>query len=77
MDSKEKRPPARAIERVRADILRLIAKDYRTIEKFAYENELNKSTLSKFLNAKRLDVRLSTLEQIAKGLGKKLVVRLE
>lgn len=63
--------------RVRKQIRDLIAKEYRTVEKFAYSNDLSKSTLSRFLNGSRKSYDAVSLSKIARALGKKLVIRLE
>lgn len=72
-----KKRPQNALVEVRTEINKLIKKDYLTIEKFAYGHDLNKSTLSRLLTGKRDDCRVSTLEGIARALGKRLVIRFE
>ena len=39
--------------------------------------DIPKSTMSRLLSGERTEFRFSTLQRIAKGLGKKLVIRLE
>lgn len=62
---------------IRKQIKELIARDYPTIEKFAYENDISKSTLSRFLNGTRKEYSVITLAKIARALGKKITIRLE
>ncbi len=54
---------------LRKEVLSEIKKRYSTVEQFCWENDLNKATLSNFLNNKK-DFRISTLVKIAKALGK-------
>ena len=60
---------------LRKEVLSEIKKRYSTVEQFCWENDLNKATLSNFINNKK-DFRTSTLVQIAKALGKELKVSL-
>lgn len=60
----------------RKEVLTEIRKNYSTVEQFCWENDLNKATLSNFLNNKK-DFRISTLAQIAQALGRELEVRLK
>lgn len=62
---------------VRKQIRDLIDQKYPTIEKFAYENDLSKSTLSRFLNGERKEYSVVTLSKIARALGKKITLRLD
>lgn len=61
---------------LRKEILGEIRKRYQTVERFCWENDLNKATLSNFLNNKK-DFRISTLVQIASALGRDLKIKLE
>ena len=58
---------------LRKEVLSEIRKRYSTVEQFCWENDLNKATLSNFLNNKK-DFRVSTLAQIAKALDKDLKI---
>ena len=60
---------------LRKEVLSEIKKRYSTVEQFCWENDLNKATLSNFIN-NRKDFRTSTLAQIAKALGKELKISL-
>ncbi|GJL79165.1 MAG: hypothetical protein NPINA01_21540 [Nitrospinaceae bacterium] len=53
-----------------------IEKNYETVEQFCWDKDLNKATVSNFLNEKK-DFQVSTLEKIAKAMGKKLSIRFE
>ena len=64
------------LSNLRKDVLNEINKRYKTVEQFCWENDLNKATLSNFLNDKK-DFRVSTLAQIAKALGKDLKISLQ
>jgi lambda repressor-like predicted transcriptional regulator len=59
----------------RKEVLAEIKKRSPTVEQFCWENDLNKATLSNFLNNKK-DFRISTLAQIAHALGKELKISL-
>ena len=51
--------------------------NYRTREKFCFENEIDTALISRFLSKEQRDFRVSTLDRIAKGLKKRLVIKLE
>lgn len=61
---------------LRKDVLSEIKKRHKTVEQFCWENDLNKATLSNFLNDKK-DFRISTLARIAEALGKDLKISLQ
>lgn len=61
---------------MRRQVLELIGASYKTTEEFCWEHDLNKATLSNFLNGKK-DFQVSTLAKIARALKKRLVIRLE
>lgn len=50
-----------------------IEKNYQSVEEYCWDVGLSKSTISNFLNSKK-DFQLSTLEKIAKSMGKELKV---
>ena len=54
-----------------------IRKKYPTVEKFCFEEDFQKSSLSRLLNGKRTEFKIATLMKLAHALGKKLVIRLE
>jgi|GEM_PF-1159610 len=65
------------LETMRKQVNDLIRKNYPTIEKFCFEEDFQKSSLSRLLNGKRAEFRIATLKRIADALGKKLVIKLE
>lgn len=61
--------PEATIQHIRENIRQKIQDaGYATIEKFAYENNLTKSTITRAINGSR-NPRLITLIEIANGLG--------
>lgn len=70
----EKKQPDPLAE-IRKQIKKAIYEQYPTVEKFCYENDFQKSTISRFLNGYRLEYKISTLARIAEALGKKLVIK--
>lgn len=62
---------------MRKQVAELIAKNYPTVEKFCYEEDFDKGSLSRFLNGKRIEFRIATLMKLAEKLDRKVVVRLE
>jgi hypothetical protein len=71
---KEKAPEALSL--MRRQVKELIAKSYPTVEKFCWDNDLSKATLSNFLLGKK-DFQVSTLAKIARALNKKITIRLD
>lgn len=65
-----------SLEQMRGQVKKAIDARYKTVEEFCWENDLNKATISNFLNNKK-DFQVSTLEKIAQGLGKKLTIKIE
>ena len=61
---------------MRAQVERLIAEKYPTVEQFCWAKDLNKATVSNFLNQKK-DFRVSTLLQLADALGADLIIKLQ
>jgi len=53
---------------IRANLKRLILNEYPSVEKFAHEHGLDKSTLSRILGGKR-EPKISTLLKIAEALN--------
>jgi transcriptional regulator with XRE-family HTH domain len=62
---------------IRKQINQSISEQYATVERFAFENDLSKSTLSRFLNGARKEYSVLTLAKIANALGKKLILKLD
>jgi len=67
------------LEQIRKQVYSLIRKNYRTVEEFCYAEDFQKSTMSRFLNAKsgRTEYRITTLDRLARLFGKKLVIKLK
>ncbi len=63
------------LEALGEGIRELIVHSGSSIERFAYENELGKATVSDLINGK-VDVKYCTLRTVAKGLGFKNVTTL-
>jgi hypothetical protein len=61
---------------LRKEVLIEIKKNYSTVEQFCWDNDLNKATVSNFLN-NRKDFRVSTLKQIANALGREINITLK
>ena len=64
------------LEEFRKEVHKEILKNYSTVEQFCWDKNLNKATLSNFLNNKK-DFRISTLVQIAVALDSSLLVKLK
>ena len=67
---------ADTLEECRKEVHKEILKNYSTVEQFCWDKNLNKATLSNFLNNKK-DFRISTLVQIAVALDSSLLVKLK
>lgn len=61
---------------LRKDVLAEIKRHYTTVEQFCWDNDVNKATISNFLNNKK-DFRVSTLVQIAEALDKDLEIKIK
>lgn len=61
---------------LRKEVLVEINRSYTTVEQFCWDKDLNKATISNFLNNKK-DFRVSTLVQIATALEKDLEIKLK
>ncbi len=64
-----------ALKVMRKQVESLIKAKYTTVEQFCWDNNLNKATVSNFLNSKK-DFQISTLIKIAKAFDKKLIIRI-
>jgi hypothetical protein len=62
---------------MRQQVEELIEKNYPSVEKFCFEEDFHKSTLSRLLTGKRTEFQIATLKRIADSLGKRLSIRLE
>lgn len=60
---------------LRIQVEELIRKEYKTIEEFCWHKNINKATMSNFLNNKK-DFQISTLNKLARALNKKLSIKL-
>ena len=65
------------LEFFRIQVLSEIRNQYPSIEKFCFENDIDKSILSRFLSRKQKDFKVQTLKRIAKGLNKSLEIKLK
>ncbi len=61
------------LDLLREKLKMYIDKNFDTIEEFCWVNEIAKSTISNFF-AKKYDFKVSTIEKIAKAMGKKLSI---
>ena len=63
---------------LREQVKKEISKKYKSVDDFCLNaSGVPKSTVSRLLSGQRTEFRYATLQKIAKGLGKKLVIRLE
>jgi hypothetical protein len=65
-----------ALKETREFLKKEIFKNYSTVEQFCWDHDLNKATISNFLNNKK-DFRVSTLIQIAEALDNELIIRFD
>ena len=62
----------------RTQVRREIEANFKSVDDFCLNHaDVPKSTVSRLLSGERSEFRNSTLQKIAKALGKKLVIRLE
>lgn len=73
----KKRPGYDPLSDLRTQVKELALKKHRTLEKFCYEEDIQKSTVSRLVNGQRTEFRIETLMKVAAALGKKLVIRIE
>lgn len=64
------------LTKLRSQLIKLIEQDYKTVEEFCWDKDLNKATISNFLRGKK-DFRVSTLVKIAAAVGGELVIKIE
>ncbi len=64
------------LSNLRKELLQEVKTQKITVEQFCWERNLNKATISNFVNGKK-DFRVSTLVQIANALKKKLDISLK
>ncbi len=65
------------LENFRKQVYLAIKKQYPSVEKFCFENDIDKSILSRFLSGKQKDFKISTLHRIAQGLDKTVEIKLK
>jgi predicted transcriptional regulator len=66
------------LKEFRKQVKDLATEKYRSLDDFCLNGaDIPKSTLSRLLSGERTEFRFATLQKIAKGLNKKLVIRLE
>lgn len=66
------------LKELRQQVRELVKAKYRSYDDFCLNRaDIPKSTMSRLLSGERTEFRLVTLNKIARGLGKKLVIRLE
>ena len=66
------------LKELRQQVRELVTAKYRSFDDFCLNKaDVPKSTVSRLLSGERTEFRLLTLQKIAKGLGKKLVIRME
>ena len=65
-----------SLKTYRRQLEKEIAAKYPTVEKFCFENDLPKSTVSRLLKG-RTHLRIETLQRIAKAVGRKVEIRLK
>ncbi len=59
------------LEELKNQLKNYIEEHHRSVEEFCWDKEVNKATVSNFLNSKK-DFRVSTLAKMAKAMGKRL-----
>ena len=65
------------LRELRQQVRELVTAKYKSFDDFCLNKaDIPKSTMSRLLSGERTEFRLATLQKIAKGLGKKLVIRL-
>ena len=65
------------LDAFRTQIKREIKKKYPTIERFCFENDIQKSILSRLFSGKQREFKIKTLVRIAKALNKNVEVRIK
>ena len=66
------------LKEFRAQVRELVPLKSKSYDDFCLNKvDIPKSTMSRLLSGSRTEFRFQTLQKIAKGLGKKLVVRME
>lgn len=75
MATKKEQDP---LKEFRQQVDKLVKEKYTSYDDFCLNvADIPKSTMSRLLSGERTEFRFSTLQRIATGLGKKLVIRLE
>ena len=66
------------LEEFRSQVRLLVPEKHKSFDSFCLDEiDIPPSTMSRLLSGQRTDFRLKTLQKIATGLGKKLVIRME
>jgi hypothetical protein len=65
-----------SLEEIRSQVKAFIERNYKTVEEFCWDKDLNKATVSNFLRAKK-DFQVSTLQSLAEAVGADLIIRLK
>ena len=64
------------LDTLRTQIKREIGKEYPTVERFCFENDIQKSVLSRLLSGRQKEFKIKTLKRIAEALNKSVEIRL-
>ena len=65
------------LQHFREQIRQEIKEQYRTVEEFCIESDIDHSIVSRFLSGQREDLKASTIYRIGKGLKKKSIIKIE
>ena len=66
----------KVMEQFRNQLLAEIKKNYETVEQFCWDTGLSKATVSNIINNKK-DFSVSTLQKIAKAVGKEIILKMK
>ena len=65
-----------ALSQFRSQVKKYIESNYKTVEEFCWDKNLNKATISNLLNSKK-DFRISTLLKVSDAIEKNLIIKLD
>ena len=65
------------LDKFRTQVKREIKKNYPSVERFCFENDISKSILSRLLSGKQKEFKLNTLQRIANALEKQVDIILK
>lgn len=72
------RKPNDPLSEFRLQVRKLVSEKYRSFDDFCLNKaDVPKSTMSRILSGQRTGFRIATLQKVAIGLDKKLVIRME